>query len=58
MKIMKRSHIFALVFLVLVIFLGAGKGLTEYLGSSRLQSCAPRGKMVAVEGDQQVPVLV
>lgn len=58
MKIMKRSHIFALVFLVLVIFLGAGKGLTEYLGSSRLQSCAPRGKMVAVEGDQQVHVLV
>jgi len=43
---------------VILVFLGAGKGLTEYLVSRRLQGYSPQGRMVDVGGGQRLHVLV
>ena len=43
---------------VILVFLGTGKGLTEYLVSRRLQGSSPQGRMVDVGGGQRLHVLV
>ena len=48
----------AAALLVILIFLGTGKGLTEWLVSRRLKAYSPPGKMLVLEEDGLIHVLV